>query len=85
MGAGQSEEAGPRQPAAGSGSLAALGGGGRVWEVQGGEVELTWESNRTGMKWRGGSMACSSMPAAAWLGNERRNDVNAMERGESKL
>ena len=30
----------------------------------------------------GGSSACSSMPAAAWLGNERGNDVNVVERGE---
>ena len=29
--------------------------------------------------------ASSSMPAAAWLGNERGNSRNAMERGEHEL
>ena len=58
---------------------------GGEWEV-GEEIEevasyLVVCSVRVGTA-GGGSSACSSMPAAAWLGNERGNDVNVVERGE---
>ena len=64
-----------RTPARPSGGRAA-----RSCDQHGGAKQVRPSALRRGTRRR--PAACSSMPAAAWLRNERGNDVNAMERDE---
>ena len=64
----------------GRGGAVSGGRASRSCDQSGGAKQVRPSALRRGTRRR--PAACSSMPAAAWLGNERWNDVNAMERGE---